>query len=103
MYAHALYPDFRLRGVEILVFQLAERAAVNGIGVFAAEALYVKQSRAVTYFLVRSERHPYFAVFYAFVAKQDFAQLHNLRYARLVVRAEQSIPRRGDYILPDIV
>ena len=76
-------------GVEVLVLQFAEVAAVDGVGEVAPEALDVKIACAETYLLVGIEGHAYGAVGYVGIVAQVAHGLHYLCYAGLVVGTEQ--------------
>ena len=76
-------------GIEVLVLQFAEVAAVDGVGEVAPEALDVKIACAEAYLLVGIECHTYGAVGYVGIVAQVAHGLHYLCYAGLVVGTEQ--------------
>ena len=78
-------------GVEVLVLQFAEVAAVDGVGEVAPEAPDVKIACAETYLLVGIECHAYGAVGYVGIVAEVAHGLHNLCYAGLVVGTEQGL------------
>ena len=53
--------------VEVLVFQLAQIAAVHGIGIVCAKALYVEEVYAAADFFIRGKTDANFAVYEVFV------------------------------------
>ena len=81
----------------------ADLAAVDSIGKIGVEAHKIEMIRTAAYLLIGSETDAQRTVADVFVRVDFGAQGDYLGDSRFVVRAEQSIPRRGDYILPDIV
>ena len=75
-------------GVEILIFQLTERAAVDGVGVVCAEMRQIEAVRAAADLLIRREADADGRV-RAALGQQLLHGGQNFRDARLVVRAEQ--------------
>lgn len=73
-------------GVEILIFQLAERAAVDGVGVVRAEMRQIEAVRAAADLLIRREADAQGRV-RAALGQQLLHGGQNFRDARLVVRA----------------
>ena len=88
-------------GVEILIFQLAQRAAVNGVGVLRAEALDVEQVRAAADLLVGRKADADDAVRHIGV-QQHICRRQNFRHARLVVCAEKRGAVGDDQVLADV-
>ena len=85
----ALNLDLRARGVEVLVFQFAFHAAVNGVGEIGAEGFHVEEIHAPAHLLVGREADADLAVFHLGVRQQIFRGGHDFRHARLVVGAQQ--------------
>ena len=92
--------DLRARGVEILVFQLADGSAVDGIGVIRAEARDIEPVRAAADLLIGREGKLHGAV-RAVGRKQQLGRGQNLRHAGLVVRAEKRRAVGDDQALAD--
>ena len=86
-------------GIERLKIHFLKRAAVNGIGKVRAEAVKVQQRRPVTDLLIRREAHGDAPVGYA-LRDDALTRGHDLRHARLVVRAEDGGAVGGDERLP---
>ena len=87
-------------GVEILIFQLTERAAVDGVGVVRAEMRQIEAVRAAADLLIRREADAQGRV-RAALGQQLLHGGQNFRDARLVVRAEQRRAVRDDQVLAD--
>ena len=86
----ARHVDARRGGVEGLVGYLAERAAVERVGEFRVEEVFVERLRAeAAYLLVGREEELYLAVLLAGVVVEILRHRHYLGEAGLVVRAEQ--------------
>ena len=92
---HARDVHDRGAGVEVLIYDLALGAAVERIGKVRAEPGDVEVRRAAADLLVRREAHGYAPV-RDLAALQLLYERHYLRDARLVVRAEEGVPARGD-------
>ena len=87
-------------GVEILIFQLTERAAVDGVGVVRAEMRQIEAVRAAADLLVRREADAQRRV-RAALGQQLLHGGQNFCDARLVVRAEQRSAVCDDQVLAD--
>ena len=94
--------DLRAGRVEVLIFQLAECAAVDGIGVIRAEALHIKPVGPASDLLVGRKGQPDGSM-RLFGCKQQLCGGQDLRHARLVVRAEQRRAVCDDQALADRV
>lgn len=86
--AEALDRDVRRGAVEVLVFELAEVAAVHGVGEVAAEALDIEFHGPLADLLVRRERD-FHGAMRQIALENLLRHLQDLRDAGLVVAAEQ--------------
>ena len=78
----------RRSGVEVLIADLADILAVNGVGVGRAEALYIKQACALADLLIGGEADAKLAV--GAVFSDDALQRgHDLRHTGLIIRTQQ--------------
>ena len=87
------------RTVEVLILQLAQRAAVHRVGVLRTEAGNVEQIRAAADFLVRREADAHRAVLRRVRRHEPGRQGHDFRHAGLVVRAQHAVAAGDDHIL----
>ena len=94
--------DLRAGRVEVLIFQLAECAAVDGIGVICAEALHIKSVGPASDLLV-GRKGEFDGSMRLFGCKQQLCGGQDLRHACLIVRAEQRRAVRDDQALADRV
>ena len=85
---------------QISIFQLAECAAVDGIGVIRAEALHIKPVGPASDLLVGRKGQPDGSM-RLFGREQQLRGGQDLRHARLVVRAEQRRAVGDDQALAD--
>ena len=92
--------DLRAGRIEVLIFQLAECAAVDGIGVIRAEALDIKPVGPASDLLVGRKGQPDSAVRLA-GREQQLRGGQDLRHACLIVCAEQRRAVRDDQALAD--
>ena len=92
--------DLRAGRVEVLIFQLAECAAVDGIGVIRAEARDVEPVRAAADLLIGREGKLHGAML-PVGREQQLGRGQNLRHAGLVVRAEERRAVGDDQALAD--
>ena len=89
-------------GVEILIFDLAQRAAVHGIGEGRAEFVIVEVVRAPADLLVRGQADRHAPVADLRVGLQEFHGGDDLRRAGLVVGAKQGCAVGDDQLLPHV-
>ena len=82
-------------GIEVLIADLADVLTVNGIGVGRAEALDVKQARALADLLIGGEADAELAVG-AIFGNDALQRGHDLGHTGLVVRAQQGRAVGGD-------
>ena len=87
-------------GVEILIFQLTERAAVDGVGVVRAEMRQIEAVRPAADLLIRREADAQGRV-RAALGQQLFHRSENFSDSGLVVRAEQRRAVCDDQVLAD--
>ena len=99
MHAHSLDVHLCRSSIEVLVFEVAEVAAVHGISPLASELLHIKVVCSHTDFLVRVEAHAYVTVLYLVVVAQPAHGLHYFRNTCLVVSTEQSMTVCHDKVL----
>ena len=99
MHAHALDEHLGARSVEVLVFQVAQVAAVYGVRPVAAKLLHVEMMSTHTDFLVRVEAHADIAVLDFLVVAQVAHRLNDFCDARLVVSSEQGGSVGNDDVL----
>ena len=102
MNVFALKIDDGFRGVKGFVSQLAQLLAIYGIGEIAPEARYVEQGRALADFLVWGKRDSDFSVPDFGTGGKLLDELHDLRDARFVVRAQQGRAVCDNQLLSDI-
>ena len=95
-----MYLDGARRGVEILVLQFAQRAAIHRVGVIRAEIRHIKVIRTAADFLVRREADAHRAVLRRIGGGQPLAQRHNFRHARLIIRAQHAVAAGDNQLLP---
>ena len=88
VHTHALDSDAGSGGIEVLIFQVADVAAVHGVGPLAAKLLHVEVVGALADFLVGVESHAYVAMLDLIMVAQIAHGLHNLSHAGLVVGTE---------------
>ena len=88
-------------GVEVFIFDLAQRTAVHGVGVVRAEALDIEEVRAAADLLVWRKADADDAVRLV-GAQQQLRRGENFRHARLIVRAEQRGAVRDDEVLAGV-
>ena len=93
--------DVRGGGVEVLILDLARRAAVHRVGQRRAEALQIQQRRAVADLLVRAKADRHRPV-HLRAGEQRLRRRHDLRDPGLVVRAQHGRPVRDDQGLSDV-
>ena len=86
--AHAVHRQHCGGSIEVLVFDLAEGAAVHGVAVVAAELLHIEPVRAVADLLVGREDDAHLAVLDVFF-QDRLHRSHDLGKACFVVCAEQ--------------
>ena len=91
------------RGVEILVLELAELAAVDRVGKFGTELLHIEEIGTATHLLIRGEADGERSVGSVGVLVQVLHERHDLRHARLVVGAEQRGTVGHDKIIADML
>ena len=89
MNAHALDNDLGSGSIEVLVFQIAQVAAIYGVRPVAAKFLYVEMMCTHTDFLVRIETYSDVAVLDFIVVAQIAHSLYDFSDARLVVSTQQ--------------
>ena len=99
----AVYDNMRGSSVEVLVFDLAELAAVHGVGLFCGKGFQIQKIRARADLLVRCKADRDGAMRNLRVRKQVRAGGNNLGDPGLVIRAEQRGAVGDDQILADIV
>ncbi|CAJ1853860.1 hypothetical protein OPFLODJI_02786 [Aeromonas hydrophila] len=90
-------------GVEVLVFELAQLAAVYRIGPFGREAVQREAVGAAAYLLVRGKAKPDIATGDLGVGQQVVDGGEDLGDARLVVGPQQGAAVGGNEILPQVV
>ena len=100
--AQAVDDNLSSAGVEVFILQLAQLAAVDGVGKVCAKALDVKVVCAAADLLVRGKADLDGAVLDLRMAHQLLGHGHNLRHAGLVVRAEQGGAVGDHQVLADI-
>ena len=98
MHAHALDVHLCRCGIEVLVFQVAQVAAVHGVCPLASELLHIEVVCSHTDFLVRVEAHAYIAVLNLVVVAQPAHCLHDFRDTGLVVSSEQRMSVGHDQV-----
>ena len=94
--------QLRRRGVEVLILNLTELTAVDGVGHRGGELRSVEVVRAAANLLVRREADGNGAVRDLRMREQLRAGGDDLGHARLVVRAEERRAVGHDQLLPDI-
>ena len=99
MNAHALDDDFSSGSIEVLVFQVAQVAAIYGVSPVAAKLLYVEMMCTHTDFFVRIETYADVAVLDFVVVAQIAHSLYDFSDARLVVGTQQGSTVCHDDIL----
>ena len=82
--------------IEILIFQFAYRATVEGVGIFRSELLYIKLHDPASDLLVRSEPDPDVSMLEFGMFHDILNCIHDLRYAGRVVGSEESRAVGGD-------
>ena len=88
--------DFGRCGVEVLELQFSHFAAIHGVGVSGAEALYVEFDHAAADFLVRSEADADFAVLDLGMLHQILHGGHDFCHAGLVIGPQKGGAVGGD-------
>ena len=99
MNAHALDDDLGSGSIEVLVFQVAQVAAIYGVSPVAAKLLYVEMMCTHTDFLVRIETYADISVLDFVVVAQIAHSLYDFSDARLVVSTQQGSTVCHDDIL----
>ena len=99
MNAHALDDDFSSGSIEVLIFQVAQVAAIYGVRPVAAKLLYIEMMRTHTDFLVRIETYADISVLDFIVVAQIAHSLYDFCDARLVVSTQQGSTVCHDDIL----
>ena len=89
MHAHALDVDLGSSSIEVLVFQIAQVTAVDGVCPVAAELLYIEVMGAHADFLVWIEAHADVSVLDFLMVAEVAHCLYDFSDARLVVCTEQ--------------
>ena len=98
MHAHPLEADFGSCCIEVFKFQVAQVAAVDGIGPLAAKLLHVKVVCTHADFLVGVESHADVSMLYFVVVAQPAHGLYDFGNARLVVSTQQGVPVGHDQV-----
>ena len=99
MNAHALDDDFSSGSIEVLIFQVAQVAAIYGVRPVAAKLLYIEMMRTHTDFLVRIETYADISVLDFVMVAQITHSLYDFSDARLVVSTQQGSTVCHDDIL----
>jgi len=89
MHAHTLDSHLGCRGVEVLILQVADIAAVHRIGPFATKLLHIEMVCALADLLIGIERHADIAVLDLVMVAQIAHRLHDFGNAGLVIGTEQ--------------
>ena len=95
--------DGRRSGIEVFVFDLAQLAAINGIGLLCGEAFHTETVGAPADLLIGGEADGDGAVLDFRVGDEHFAQGDDLRNAGLVIGAQQGGAVGDDELLPDVI
>ena len=90
MHAHTLDLDLGTSGIEVLVFEVAQVAAVNGVSPVAGKLVYIEMMSSHTDLLVRVEAYTYVAVLDFVVVAQIAHRLYDFGNTSLVVGSQQS-------------
>ena len=90
MHAHTLDLDFGTSCIEVLVFEVAQVAAVNGVSPVAGKLVYIEMMSSHTDLLVRVEAYTYVAVLDFVVVAQIAHRLYDFCNTSLVVGSQQS-------------
>ena len=77
------------RSIEVLIFKFSKFTAVNGISKVCTKSFYIKISRSLAYFFIRSKSNTYFTVRDILLFKY-FHHGHNLSDPGLIIRTEKS-------------
>ena len=102
MNGNAVYRDKRTCRIEVFIFKLAERAAVDSVGIIRAEAGNIEVICTSAYLLIRREGYFYLAVRDVF-GDELLECCHNLGYARLVVGSEERCAVCYDELIARII
>ena len=103
VYAHTLDDDLGGSSIEVLILQVAQVAAIHGVGPLASELLDIEVMGTHAYLLVGIESHTDVAVLDFVVVTQIAHRLDNLGYTRLVVGTEQRVAVGHDDVLALVV
>ena len=102
MDVHALHRQGHGGGIEVLVLDLAQLAAVHGVGHLGGELFRIKVIGALAHLLVRGEAHGDGPVRDLRMGQQVFAGGDDLRHAGLVVGSQQGGAVGDDQLLTDV-
>ena len=102
MDVHALHRQGHGGGIEVLVLDLAQLAAVHGVGHLGGELFRIKVIGALAHLLVGGEAHGHGPVPDLRMGQQVFAGSDDLRHARLVVGPQQGGAVGDDQLLADV-
>ena len=89
MNAFSGYMNHCLRRIEVLIFQLAERPAVNSIGIVCTEPPHIKMVHAAAHFFIGGKCNGNIPVYNLRMAAQLFCHRHNLCHTGFIVCAKQ--------------
>ena len=96
VYVSALDVDLCTGSIEILILQLANLAAVHGVGIFCTEFLHVKLVYAASDLLVGSKTNLNLSVFELRMLHNVLHCTHNLCNTRLVIGTQKGGTVGGD-------
>ena len=103
MNADTTYVNLCGGGIEVLVFEFADIAAIHGISPLAAKALDIEMVCSHADFLVGIEGDAYVAMLNVVVVAEVAHCLDNLGDARFVVGTEKGVSVGDDKVLADMV
>ena len=90
MHTYTLDLDLGASSIEVLVFEIAQVAAVNGVSPVAGKLVYIEMMSSHTDLLVRVEAYAYVAVLDFVVVAQIAHRLYDFGNTSLVVGSQQS-------------
>ena len=102
MDVHALHRQGHGGGIEVLILDLPQLAAVHGVGRPGGELFRIKVIGALAHLLVRGEAHGDGPVRDLRMGQQVFAGGDDLRHAGLVVGSQQGGAVGDDQLLADV-
>ena len=101
MNAAPVHMEGHIRGVEVFIFQLAQRAAVHGVGIIRSEAFHIEMVHTAAHLFIGSKTDPHGSMSDFRMGQQIFRHGHDLRHAGLIVRTKKRGAVRDDQTLSD--